>query len=145
MPLDLIASPAASRCSGRTIHLKRQSTAGSRNATGATGSHANADRPPLDEAAAVDEGDERFTSGGHANTAPYRHLDATPTSLRPESWFATSLPAAPSNHAAFSISSSAESRLPDRRKEEVVFLQRGRERAERQRSAARDQGPFNEA
>ncbi len=103
---------------------------------GRWGWHANTDRPPLDEAAADDEGDERFTSGCSGNEAPYRRLDSTPTSLRPQSLIAISLPATPSNHAAFSISSSAESRLPDRRREEVVFLQRGRERAERWRSAA---------
>ena len=128
--------PAASRCSGRTIHSERPSTAGSCNATGPLTPYANTDRPPLDEAASDDEGDERFASGGPANTAPYRRLDSTSTSLRPESWFAISLPATPTNPASISISSSAESRMPDRRGEEMGFLRRGRERAERPSSPA---------
>jgi len=70
-----IASPAASRCSGRTIHSERPSITRSRKSTRALGSHANTGRSPLDEAAAVDEGDDRFTSGGPANTAPYRRFD----------------------------------------------------------------------
>ena len=122
--------PAASRCSGRTIHSERPSITRSRKSTQALGSHANTDRPPLEEAAAVDEGDHRFTSGGPANTARYRRLDSTPTSLRPESWFAISLPARPSNPAAISISIFSRVETARSRKRGDRFTPSGRENAQ---------------
>jgi hypothetical protein len=129
--------PAASRCSGRTIHSERPSITRSRKSTRALGSHANTDRPPLDEVAAVDEGDDRFTSGGPANTACYRRLDSTPTSLRPESWFAISLPARPSNPAAISISIFSRVETARSRKRGDRFTPSGRENAQNARHLRR--------
>ena len=130
IPPGFIASPAASRCSGRTIYSERPSITRSRKSTRALGSHANTDRPPLDEVATVDEGDDRFTSGGPANTACYRRLDSTPTSLRPESWFAISLPARPSNPAAISISIFSRVETARSRKRGDRFTPSGRENAQ---------------
>ena len=48
----------------------RASTTFACKSTGALGSDANTDRPPLDEAAAVDEGDDRFTSGARPTRLP---------------------------------------------------------------------------
>jgi hypothetical protein len=78
----------------------------------------------------VDEGDDQFTSGGPANTACYRRLDSSPTSLRPESWFAISLPARPSNPAAISISIFSRVETARSRKRGDRFTPSGRENAQ---------------
>ena len=60
----------ASHPDGAAVH----STAG--NPTGATGTHATADCPPLEPTGPIDEGDDGLTSGCPANTARFRRLDA---------------------------------------------------------------------
>ena len=73
---DAAASPFASRGSERPIQMEQPSTPPRGNPTGATGPHANADRPPLEPTGPIDEGDDRFTSGCAASKGRFRRLDA---------------------------------------------------------------------
>jgi hypothetical protein len=124
----------ASHPDGAAVH----STPG--NPTGATGPHAIAARPPLEATRPIDEGDDGFTSGCPASTARFRRLDTASAPSASPRRLAIRPFAAKRSPASISISMASRVEVARLRKRTAGFLRRGRERAERWRSAARDLG-----
>jgi hypothetical protein len=93
----------ASHPDGVAVH----STPG--NATGATGTHAIAARPPLEAAGPIDEGNDGFPSGRPANTALFRRLGSASALSALQSRLAIRPLAA--QRSPFTISISMESRV----------------------------------
>jgi hypothetical protein len=113
------------------------------NATGATGRHAIAARPPLEAAQPIDEGDDGFTSGGTISTGGFRRLDAASALSAPQSRLAIRPLAAKRSPATISIFIESKVEAARWRKRTAGFLRRGRERSERWRSMARGPGAYH--